>query len=113
MHKIKTKVLEALDDIKAKDIVTLDIAAISPITEYMIIATGTSTRHIQAIAEKVVVMARTESGFDVGIQGKNSTDWILIDLGSVVVHLMLPDTRDFYALEKLWQLPASDSSAVA
>lgn len=94
--------LKALDDLKALDVRVLDVGEKSTITEVMIIATGTSTRHVSAIANNVVLEAKKQGNQPLGVEGDNSSDWVLIDLVDVVVHVMLQQTRDFYNLEKLW-----------
>lgn len=94
--------LKALDDLKALDIRVLDVGEKSTITEIMIIATGTSTRHVKAIADNLALEAKRQGNQPLGIEGDNGSDWVLIDLVDVVVHVMLQQTRDFYNLEKLW-----------
>ncbi len=94
--------LKALDDLKALDVRVLDVGEKSTITEVMIIATGTSTRHVKAIADNLALEAKRQGNQPLGIEGDNGSDWVLIDLLDVVVHVMLQQTRDFYNLEKLW-----------
>ena len=92
----------ALEDAKTQNIAVLDVRKISDFTDYMVIATGTSNRHVQSSADKVVETLRGHGVRPVGIEGKQLGDWVLIDVGDVVVHLMREQTRDFYNLEKLW-----------
>ena len=92
----------ALEDAKTQNIAVLDVRKISDFTDYMVIATGTSNRHVQSSADKVVETLRGHGVRPVGIEGKQLGDWVLIDLGDVVVHIMREQTRDFYNLEKLW-----------
>jgi ribosome-associated protein len=92
----------ALEDAKTQDIAVLDVRKISDFTDYMLIATGTSNRHVQSSADKVVEILRGHGVRPVGIEGKQLGDWVLIDVGDVVVHIMREQTRDFYNLEKLW-----------
>jgi ribosome-associated protein len=92
----------ALEDAKTQNIAVLDVRKISDFTDYMVIATGTSNRHVQSSADKVVETLRGHGVRPVGIEGKQLGDWVLIDFGDVVVHLMREETRDFYNLEKLW-----------
>lgn len=92
----------ALEDAKTQDIAVLDVHQISDFTDYMVIATGTSNRHVQSSADKVVETLRGHGVRPVGIEGKQLGDWVLIDVGDVVVHIMREQTRDFYNLEKLW-----------
>ncbi|PID34056.1 MAG: ribosome silencing factor [Thiotrichales bacterium] len=80
----------------------LDVRGKSTITELMIIATGTSTRHIRSLAENVVVEAKKAGEQPLGVEGQRDTDWVLVDLDEIIVHIMLPETRDLYSLEKLW-----------
>jgi ribosome-associated protein len=91
-----------LEDAKTQNIAVLDVRKISDFTDYMVIATGTSNRHVQSSADKVVETLRGHGVRPVGIEGKQLGDWVLIDVGDVVVHLMREQTRDFYNLEKLW-----------
>ncbi|ENV54894.1 MULTISPECIES: ribosome silencing factor [Acinetobacter] len=105
-HNVQTclKVVhDALTDVKAKDILELDVSNISNVADAIIIASGTSTRHVKALADNVADEAR-KSGFrPIGIEGERDAEWILIDLGYVVVHVMLPTARKFYDLESLWR----------
>jgi len=92
----------ALEDAKTQNIAVLDVRKISDFTDYMVIATGTSNRHVQSSADKVAETLRDHGVRPVGIEGKQLGDWVLIDFGDVVVHIMREQTRDFYNLEKLW-----------
>lgn len=94
---------EALLDVKAKDITLIDISEISNISDAMVIASGTSTRHIKSLANNVAEEARKAGFRPIGIEGERDAEWILIDLGLVVVHVMLPTARKFYDLESLWR----------
>ena len=100
--KINKWVQSALDDSKARDITVLDVRKISDFTDYMIIATGTSSRHVQSTADKVVDHLRAHGVRALGMEGEKTGDWVLIDFGDVVTHVMREQTRDFYNLEKLW-----------
>ena len=101
-------VTAALEDIKAVDIEVIDVRGLTTITDRMVIASGTSSRHIKALADNVVLKAR-ENGFAaLGVEGESGAGWILVDLVDVVVHIMMPDTREFYALEKLWSVGDRD-----
>ena len=99
---LKKIVIDALNDIKAHDISTLEVGDITSITDLMIIATGTSTRHVKAIADKVIYNAKAKSFAPIGVEGEKDAEWILIDLGEVIVHVMISHSREFYQLEKLW-----------
>jgi len=95
-------VVDALEDIKALDIKVLDVMDQSDVTDIMVIATGNTTRQVKSLANNVVVEAKDKGVKPLGMEGETAADWILIDLGDVVVHVMTPDIRDFYNLEKLW-----------
>ena len=94
---------EALLDVKAKDILQLDVSSISNVADAIVIASGTSTRHVKALADNVAEEARKAGFRPIGVEGERDAEWILIDLGFVVVHVMLPTARKFYDLESLWR----------
>ncbi|AOA59184.1 ribosome silencing factor [Acinetobacter larvae] len=104
-------VREALLDVKAKDIIEMDVSSISNVSDAIIIASGTSTRHVKALADNVADEARKAGFRPLGIEGERDAEWILIDLGLVVVHVMLPTARKFYDLESLWRNPHNESVA--
>lgn len=95
-------VVAALDELKARDIRVLDVTKLTSITDAMVVASGTSARHVKALSDHVVEQAKQAGVKPLGIEGENTRDWILVDLGDVVVHVMLPRVRSFYSLEKLW-----------
>lgn len=95
-------VVDKIDDMKGQDITILDVQGRSSITDCMIICTGTSTRHVMSIADYVVQESRTAGMMPLGIEGKNVSDWIVVDLGEVIVHVMQEESRRMYELEKLW-----------
>lgn len=95
-------VCEALDDLKAQNVVTLDVMSMSEVMDTLVIASGTSNRHVKSLAGNVVDEAKKKDLKPIGIEGMESADWVLVDYGSVVVHVMLPQARKFYDLEKLW-----------
>jgi ribosome-associated protein len=99
-------VLAALTDLKAVDIRVLDVRGLTSITDRMVIAGGTSTRHVKALADNVAYKAKHAGFAPLGVEGEQGAEWVLLDLGDVVVHVMLPATRAFYALEKLWSVGA-------
>ena len=99
-------VQDALLDVKAKDIIQFDVSTISSVSDAIIIASGTSTRHVKALADNVAEEARKAGFRPIGVEGERDAEWILIDLGIVVVHVMLPTTRKFYDLESLWRTEA-------
>ena len=90
-------------DVKAKDIVQFDIRNMSNMADAIVIASGTSTRHVKALADHVAEQARKAGFRPIGVEGERDAEWILIDLSFVVVHVMLPTTRKFYDLESLWR----------
>lgn len=99
--------LAALGDLKAKDVVSIDVRPLTSLADVMVIASGTSSRHVKSLADNVVVKAK-EAGFrPLGQEGERDGEWILIDLAGVIVHVMLPATRAFYDLERLWTPGAS------
>src|SRR5690554_1594181 len=93
----------ALEELKAKDVVRIDVRELTGVTDYMIIASGGSNRQVSALADSVIEKAKEAGRRPLGIEGKESGEWVLVDLGDIVVHVMQPATREFYDLEKLWQ----------
>ena len=106
-------VLAAVEELKAKDVVQIDVRGKSSVCDFMVIASGTSTRHVKSIADEVVRFAKKLDVMPLGVEGEREAEWVLVDLGDVVVHVMLPRVREFYALERLWtvgdQPPESDA----
>jgi len=100
--QLRKRILAALEDAKAREITVLDMRKIAVFTDYMIIVTGTSNRHVMAVADNVMDRLREAGRRPSGVEGMESGDWVLIDFGDVVVHVMRAQTRDFYGLEKLW-----------
>ncbi|KAA8734506.1 ribosome silencing factor [Acinetobacter qingfengensis] len=101
---------DALLDVKAKDIIQFDVSDISNVSDAIVIASGTSTRHIKALADNVAEEAKKAGFRPIGVEGERDAEWILIDLGFVVVHVMLPTTRKFYDLESLWRPVPAEAS---
>ncbi|HRM29041.1 MAG TPA: ribosome silencing factor [Acinetobacter johnsonii] len=102
---------KALEDVKAKDILAIDVSLISNVADAIVIASGTSTRHIKALADNVAEEARKAGFRPLGVEGERDAEWILIDLGFVVVHVMLPTARRFYDLESLWRAAPEETVA--
>lgn len=106
-------VVAALEEVKAKDIVKLDVRELTTVTDYMIVASGTSNRHVKALADAVAEKARKAGHRPAGIEGEDGSEWVLLDLHDALVHVMLPRVREFYNLEKLWLLsPVKDLAVI-
>lgn len=105
-------VIEALEELKGREILTLPVADITDITDYMVFASGTSNRHVKALVNSVVEVVKKEGVDPIGIEGRESNEWVLVDLGDVLVHVMQSDTRKFYDLERLWTEIPSDSESL-
>jgi ribosome-associated protein len=102
-EQLKELVVNALEDIKAQDVSVIDVRDRTSVTDYMVLASGTSNRQVKSLAESVVAEAREQGVRSGNMEGSTVSDWILVDLGDVVVHLMMPATREFYDLERLWR----------
>jgi ribosome-associated protein len=113
LNELKQVVIDALEDLKAINIKIIDVSRYATFTDLMIIASGSSTRQVKAIADKVVGRCKESGVRPLGIEGEREAEWILVDVGDIVVHVMLPQTRDFYNLEKLWTLDVQLSSETA
>jgi ribosome-associated protein len=95
-------VIERIEDMKGRDVVKLDVRKKSTITDYMVVCSGNSKKHVQSIGEQVYLEAKKDELNIIGVEGKQHGEWMLVDLGSVILHVMQESTRDFYQLEKLW-----------
>ena len=102
-------VIASMEDAKGVDIKSLDVRNLTDITDYMIVATGTSDRHVKTISDRVLEFMTEQGWKPLGLEGDNAREWILVDYVDVVVHVMLPATRDFYELEKLWGEEMADA----
>ncbi len=110
---LKIVVFDALADMKALDVKFLDVRGLTDIADFMVIASGTSDRHVRSVAQRVVERAK-EAGFRPhGVEGQQDGDWVLIDLNEMIVHVMLPRVREFYGLEKLWDMTVMKRAARA
>ena len=110
---LKTVVTDALADMKALEVKVLDVRGLTDVADFMVIASGTSDRHVRSVAQRVVERTK-EAGFRPhGVEGQQDGDWVLIDLSEMIVHVMLPRVREFYGLEKLWDMTATKRAARA
>lgn len=101
-----------LEDLKAEDIVSLNVKNKSSVTDMMIIASGRSTRHVKSISDNIIKKLKKIKIKPLGIEGYSKSEWILIDFGDVLVHVMHPETREFYSLEKLWDESLSNENMI-
>jgi ribosome-associated protein len=99
---LRKQVIAALDGLKAKDIREIDVRGKTSIADMLIIASGTSTRHVKSLADEVVKFVKKAGMMPLGVEGKREAEWVLVDLGDIIVHVMLPRIREFYGLERLW-----------
>jgi len=103
----------AVEELKAKDVVEIDVRGKSSVCDFMVVASGTSTRHVKSIADEVVKFAKQLDVQPLGVEGEREAEWVLVDLGDVVVHVMLPRVREFYALERLWTVGDQPPETIA
>ncbi len=96
--------LKSIDDLKGRDVVTLDVRDLSDVMDTLIIVSGTSNRHVKSLVDNAVEEAKKAGFQPIGVEGKESGEWVLVDFGDTVLHAMMPTTRSFYDLEKLWSL---------
>ncbi|MDH4572981.1 ribosome silencing factor [Salinicola acroporae] len=109
---LKSLVVDALEELKARDVVELDVAELTSVTDVMVVASGTSSRHVSALADNVIEKAKEAGLRPLGVEGQQSGEWVLVDLGDVIAHVMMPETRQLYDLERLWaDLPADSRRA--
>ena len=110
---LRDLVVDALEDRKGRNIVILDVADISDFTDFMVIASGTSNRHVKALVDQVVESAKAQGSGPRGVEGRETNEWVLVDLGDVLVHVMRVETRQFYDLERLWTELPSDTESLS
>ncbi len=113
MRKLKRLIETSLDDDKAQDIVAIDLAGKSSLADYMIVASGLSQRHLSALADHLMDKLRAIGFGSVPIEGKESSDWVVLDAGNIIVHLFHPEARRHYNLEKMWAMPALEMMEAA
>ncbi|TBR39976.1 MULTISPECIES: ribosome silencing factor [Dyella] len=101
-ESLRKHVINALEDLKAKDIREIDVRGKTSIADLLVVASGTSARHVKSIADEVVKFAKKAGVMPIGVEGEQEAEWVLVDLGDVIVHVMLPRIREFYGLERLW-----------
>jgi ribosome-associated protein len=109
-EEIKKLVINALENMQAKDITVIDVKGRSSVTDYMILATGTSKKHAQAVCDNASTDAKANGLKPLGAEGRDSSDWMLLDLGDVIVHVMTEQARHFYDLERLWGEPTTEQN---
>lgn len=113
LDELKQLVITAIEDLKGENIVVLDVSDKTSVTDLMIIASGTSSRHVKSIADNVVEEAKKAGVMPLGMEGETQSEWVLVDLGDVLVHVMQPQVREFYDLEKLWGFDAVSEKRAA
>lgn len=110
---LRNTVIDALEGLKAKDIREIDVRGKTSIADLLVIASGTSARHVKSIADEVVKFAKRADVMPLGVEGEREAEWVLVDLGDVIVHVMLPRIREFYGLERLWTVGDRDAEGEA
>jgi ribosome-associated protein len=111
IEALEALVLQSLDDDKAEDVVSIDLRGKSSVTDFMIIATGRSNRHVNALTEHLHQALKDAGRKDTRIEGLQTCDWVLMDVGDIVIHLFRPEVRSFYNLEKMWSVEPEDNDA--
>lgn len=112
-QELRKLVLSSLEDFKALDIQEIDVSAQNSLTDLFVLASGNSSRHVQSMAENLVIKAKAAGCQPLGIEGEKEGEWVLVDLNDIIVHLMQPKTRAFYNLEKLWEAGSNRRSSAA
>ena len=114
-NELKQLILTAIDDLKGEDVIEIDVKGKTSVTDMMIIASGTSNRHVKSIANNIALEAKKAGAQPLGVEGEEQAEWVLVDMGDIIVHVMQPHIREFYDLEKLWTMDEKDqreSSAI-
>ena len=104
---LKAVIIAALDDMKALEVKVLDVRGLTDVADTMVIASGTSDRHVRSVAQNLVEKTKAAGFRPHGVEGQQDGEWVLIDLNEIIVHVMLPRVREFYGLEKLWDMTAT------
>ena len=107
IEQLKQLATEALDDLKASDIKVIDVRDKTSVTDWIVIATGSSSRHVKSLANNVVTSMKDAGRPVLGVEGEDEGEWVLVDLGDVIVHVMQQQVREFYDLESLWSVDVS------
>jgi ribosome-associated protein len=110
---LRAVVVDALADMKALEIKVLDVRGLTDVADCMVIASGTSDRHVRSVAQRVVEKTKAAGFRPHGVEGQQDSDWVLIDLNEMIVHVMLPRVREFYGLEKLWDMAVAKRATAA
>lgn len=108
---LRNLIVDALEDRKGRDVVAMDVTDVTDVTDYMIVVSGTSNRHVKALVDQVVEVASSAGVKPLGVEGRETHEWVLVDMGDALVHVMQSETRSFYDLERLWsELPADSET---
>jgi ribosome-associated protein len=110
INSVLETVMTCLEDSKAEEITTIDIQDKSALADYMVIASGRSNRHVSAVADHLLRELKSTGHKSIKVEGLQKADWVLVDIGDIIIHLFRPEVREFYALEKMWQMPASEET---
>lgn len=111
VEQLKELIINAIEDLKGSDVKVLDIKHLSSVSDYMIICSGRSNRHVKSIADNIIVEAKKNGAPAMSTQGKETGEWVLVDLGDIVAHVMQPNIRDLYNLESLWEMTSETLSS--
>ncbi len=111
VDRLQVVVTQALENLKARDVREIDVRGKTSVTDLLVIASGTSSRHVKSIADEVVVQSKKLGLPPLGVEGQREGEWVLVDLGDIIVHVMLPRIREFYGLERLWTVGDDDQDS--